>query len=140
MFGGKTWNESITEAACAVVGLVLAWPFLSSERAGSLEPTSFLIGLFGGFVAFYSHTLREGLMERSSRSGQERGFPLLRFLTVAGSPLGGLLVALMARLLSFSNEVAIALAGPYCLGSCVVGLFLALSEVVVKRMLEDEES
>ena len=112
MFGGKTWNESITSAVCAIVALVMSWLFLTSERTGALEITIFLIGLFGGFVATYSHILREGWMERASRLGQEeRGFALLRFLVVVGNPIGGMLAAFVARLLSFPNEVAIALTG-----------------------------
>ncbi len=139
MFEGKTWNEAITGAVCAIVALVLAWVFLSSEQSGLLELTIFLIGLFGGFVAFCSHTMREALMERASRLGQERGFPLLRFLTVVGSPIGGLLAALVARLLSFPNEVAVALIWFYFLGSGVSGCFLFSFEVVVKKALEDKE-
>ena len=69
LFKGKTWNESITGAVCAIVALVMSWLFLTSERAGALETTSFLVGLFGGFVAFYSHTLREAWMKRVSRLG-----------------------------------------------------------------------
>jgi uncharacterized membrane protein YbjE (DUF340 family) len=99
-----------------------------------------LSGLFGGFVASYSHTLRETWMERATRLGQEeRGFPLLRFLTVVGTPIGGTLAAFVARLLGFPTEVALALIWFYGWGSVVSVGFLISFEVVVKKALEDEE-
>ena len=79
-------------------------------------------------------------MERVSRFGQEeRGFALLRFLTVVGNPIGGMLAAFVARLLGFPTEVAIALIWFYGLGSGVSGCFLISFEVVVKKALEDEK-
>ena len=45
----------------------------------------------------------------------------------------------MAQLLSFPNEVAIALIWFYVLGSAVSGCFLISFEVVVKKALEGED-